>query len=59
MDAMLLSTWLDKPVQIPIDDDLYYEELKKRIAVSRRKENVVETVLDTEGAYGSVVKEKK
>ena len=59
MDAMLLSTWLDKPVQIPIDDDLYYEELKKRIAVSRRKENVVETVLDTEGTYGSIVKEKK
>ena len=59
MDAMLLSTWLDAPVQIPIDDDLYYEELKKRIAVSRRKENVVETVLDTEGTYGSIVKDKK
>lgn len=59
MDAMLLSTWLDKEVTIPIDDDLYYEELKKRIAVSRRKQNVVETVLDTENTYGSLVKEKK
>ena len=56
MDAMLLSTWLDKPVQIPIDDDLYYEELKKRIAVSCRKSNVVDTVLDTEGSYGSKIK---
>ena len=56
MDAMLLSTWLDKPVNIPIDEDVYYEELKKRIATSRRKENVVETVLDTEGSYGSKIK---
>lgn len=56
MDALLLSTWLDKPINIPIDDDLYYEELKKRIAVSRRKTNVVETVLDTEGTYGSKIK---
>ena len=58
MDAILLSTWLDKPVQIPIDDKLYYEELKKRIATSRRKENVVETVLDTEGSYGSKIVDK-
>lgn len=59
MDAILLSTWLDKPVNIPIDDDVYYEELKKRIAVSRRKENVDEQVLDTEATYGSKISEKK
>ena len=56
MDAMLLSTWLDKKVAIPIDDELYYNELKKRINVSRRKENVVDTVADTEDTYGSKVK---
>ncbi len=56
MDAMLLSTWLDKAVSLPIDDDLYYEELKKRIAVSRRKTNVVEIVADTEKTYGSKIK---
>ena len=56
MDAMLLSTWLDKKVAIPIDDELYYNELKKRIAVSRRKENVIDTVADTEDTYGSKVK---
>lgn len=34
-NAMLLSTWLDKKVALPIDDELYYEELKKRIAISK------------------------
>ena len=43
MDAMLLSTWLDKMVELPIDDDLYLEELNKRIATS--KEKVVEDVI--------------
>ena len=43
MDAMLLSTWLDKTVDLPIDDDLYLEELNKRIATS--KEKVVEDVI--------------
>ena len=33
------------PVEIPFDEDLYYEELKKRIAVSRLKENVTPTVV--------------
>ena len=56
MDAMLLSTWLDKKVAIPIDDELYYNELKKRIDVSRRKDNVIDTVADTEDTYGSKVK---
>ena len=51
-DAMLLSTWLDKTIQFPIDDEVYYEELKKRIAVSRLKKTD-EVVLNTEGTYGS------
>ncbi len=51
-DAMLLSTWLDKKVDFPIDDDLYYEELSKRIATSRLKKTE-EKVLDTAGTYGN------
>ena len=51
-DAMLLSTWLDKKVDFPIDDDLYYEELSKRIATSRLKK-AEEKVLDTAGTYGN------
>ena len=34
-NAMLLSTWLNKEVEIPFDDELFYEELKKRIAISK------------------------
>lgn len=53
MDACLLSEWLGRTVELPIDDELYLSELKKRIATSRRKENVNDTVADTEGTYGS------
>lgn len=53
MDACLLSEWLGRTVELPIDDDLYLSELKKRIATSRRKEHVTDTVADTEGTYGS------
>ena len=34
-NSMLLSTWLQKTVELPFDDELFYEELKKRIAVSK------------------------
>lgn len=37
MDSMLLSTWLDKTVELPIDDDLYLAELNKRIATSKTR----------------------
>ncbi len=53
MDAMMLSTWLGKTIELPIDDDLYFSELNKRIATGRVKENVADVVLDTAGTYGS------
>ena len=34
-NAMHLSTWLNKEITLPIDEELYYEELKKRIAISK------------------------
>ena len=34
-NAMLLSSWLGRAVEIPFDDEFFYEELKKRIAVSK------------------------
>ena len=37
-NAMLLSTWLNKEIEIPFDDELFYEELKKRIAISKPHE---------------------
>lgn len=51
MDAMLLSQWQDRAVELPFDDDEYYEELKKHIKNSVKKDTV-NVVLDTEGTYG-------
>nr|MCR5716516.1 gfo/Idh/MocA family oxidoreductase [Lachnospiraceae bacterium] len=50
-NAMHLSSWLGKEVSIPFDEDLFYEELTKRRASSRKKE-AKEIVFDTKGSYG-------
>ncbi len=50
MDSMLLSTWLGRAVELPIDDELYLSELNARIASGRVKE-ASDAVLDTEGTY--------
>lgn len=50
-NAMHLSAFLNREVTLPIDDDLYYSELQKRVAASRRKTGVVEQVANTEGTY--------
>ena len=50
-NAMHLSAFLDKPVELPIDEDLFYEELMKRVAVSRRKTGVKAVLADTSGSY--------
>lgn len=51
-NAMHLSAWLGKPVTLPLDEKLYYDELMKRVQTSRRKENVASVVVDTAGTYG-------
>ncbi len=50
-NAMHLSAFLGKPVSVPIDEDLFFEELMKRVATSRRKENVNAVLSDTSGSY--------
>ncbi len=50
-NAMHLSCFLGHPVDIPFDEDVYYEELMKRVKTSRRKENVQAVVADTSGSY--------
>ena len=52
-NAMHLSAWLGKPVEIPFDDELFYEELMKRVKTSRRKEGVGSVYADTAGTYNS------
>ena len=50
-NAMQLSTFLGREVTLPIDDDLYYEELMKRVATSKVKTNVKAVVADTAGTF--------
>ena len=49
-NAMHLSSWLDKTVELPLDEDLFLEELNKRRATSRAKK-VKETTFDTSATY--------
>ena len=51
MDAMLLSQWLGKAVELPIDDELYLTELNKRIETGRPLKEDSGVVLDTTGTY--------
>lgn len=52
-NAAHLSAWTGKTVSLPIDEEMYYNELMKRVASSKRKENVVARVADTKGTYGT------
>ena len=49
-NAMHLSSWLDKTVDIPFDEDLFLSELDKRRATSRKKESK-DITFSTEGTY--------
>ena len=51
-NAMHLSSFTGRAVTLPIDEDLFYEELKKRIATSRRKEVTESVVSDLSNTYG-------
>ena len=50
-NAMHLSAFLGKEVSLPIDEELYYNELMKRVATSRRKEGVKAVFADTSDSY--------
>ena len=49
-NAMFLSSWLDKTVTLPIDEDLFLAELNKRRSTSKKKE-ATGIVFDTTGTY--------
>ena len=49
-NAMHLSSWLDKTVELPLDEDLFLEELNKRRATSRVK-SVQDVTFDTSSSY--------
>ena len=52
-NAIHLSGFLGKTVDCPVDEDLYYEELMKRVATSRRKTEVKTVFMDTNGSRKS------
>ena len=52
-NAMHLSSWLKQPVTLPVDEELFLEELTKRRKASGLKEKVKEITFDTKGSYGS------
>lgn len=54
-NAMHLSSWLNQPVTIPFDEDLFLTELNKLRSTSRLKEKVTDTTFTTEGSYGTSV----
>ncbi len=47
---MYLSSWLDKTIDIPFDENLFLEELNRRRAASKAKTGTG-VVFDTEGTY--------
>lgn len=50
-NAMHLSAWTDRWVNLPLDEDLFYEKLKERIASSNFKKNVTDVTLDVSGTH--------
>ncbi len=50
-NAMHLSSWLGRTVELPLDEELYHSELMKRVATSRHKENVQSVFSDTSNSY--------
>lgn len=51
-NAMHLSAWRNKPVSLPVDEELFLTQLNRRRANSRHKEDSGIT-FDTENSYGS------
>ncbi|WP_124065863.1 Gfo/Idh/MocA family oxidoreductase [Clostridium sp. E02] len=49
-NAMHLSSWLKKEIELPFEEDLFLEELNKRRKTSRKKEGSG-VVFDTSGSY--------
>ncbi|HSU68501.1 MAG TPA: Gfo/Idh/MocA family oxidoreductase [Tepidisphaeraceae bacterium] len=54
-NAIYLSAWLDKTVDVPVDPELYYEQLKQRVAKSGFKKEPAKggkEAVDLAGSFG-------
>ena len=52
-NAMHLSAWLGKDITLPLDEELFYEELMKRVKSSKKKESVSNKVMDLSDSYNT------
>ena len=52
-NAMVLSSWTDDWVDLPIDADKYWELLQERIKNSKAKTNVKEKVINMGGTFNT------
>ncbi len=50
-NAMLLSTWLDDWVRLPIDDELFFQKLQEKIKSSRFRKVTRKVEMDATGTY--------
>jgi len=55
-NAMYLSSWLGKPVTIPVDEEIYLKMLNEKRATSKKKEHVEEAAINFTGTFGSGAK---
>lgn len=51
-NAMFLSSWLDKTVDLPVDPELYWSMLQDKIKNSNFKKEVKEITVDISSTYG-------
>lgn len=52
-NAMHLSSFLNKEITLPFDDEIYYEELMKRVSTSKQKDTSEVFFADTDAVMGS------
>ncbi|MCR5756072.1 MAG: Gfo/Idh/MocA family oxidoreductase [Acetatifactor sp.] len=50
-NAMHLSSWMGRPVSLPIDEELFLEMLNERRSMSGKKKTITEATFNTEGSY--------
>lgn len=50
-NAMHLSAWTDSWIDLPLDEELFYEKLQERIANSTFQKSVGNTTLDVKGTF--------
>ena len=57
-NAMHLSAWTGREVELPFDDEQYYQLLMERVKTSRRKENVTGVIADLSDTYNTQSEKK-